>query len=56
MDVDKLNADFAALADKINELDDLDYSDERYDDLEEELHDMEDAFIEEFNEKLMNND
>ena len=52
MDIDKLNADFAALADKINELDDLDYSDERYDDLEEELHDMEDAFIEEFGQDL----
>ena len=52
MDVDKLNADFAALADKINELDDLDYSDERYDDLEEELHDMEDAFLEEFGDDL----
>ena len=52
MDVDKLNADFAALADKINELDDLDYSDERYDDLEEELHDLEDAFIDEFGQDL----
>jgi len=52
MDVDKLNADFAELADKINELDDLDYSDERYDDLEEELHDMEDTFLEEFGDDL----
>ena len=52
MDVEKLNADFAELADKINELDDLDYSDERYDDLEEELHDSEDAFIEEFGTDL----
>ncbi|MCE7990728.1 MAG: hypothetical protein HEP71_02060 [Roseivirga sp.] len=52
MDVDKLNADFALLADKINELDDLDYSDERYDDLEEELHDMEDTFLEEFGNEL----
>lgn len=52
MDIDKLNKDFAEIADKINELDELDYSDERYDDLEEELHDMEDDFIEEFGDYL----
>lgn len=52
MDIDKLNKDFAEIADKINELDELDYSDERYDDLEEELHDMEDDFIEAFGEYL----
>ena len=52
MNVDKLNADFAAIADKINELDDLDYSDERYDDLEEALHDLEDEFLEEFGQEL----
>ncbi|HEY9116307.1 MAG TPA: hypothetical protein VIN11_00695 [Roseivirga sp.] len=52
MDVDKLNKDFALIADKINELDELSYSDERYDDLEEELHDLEDAFIEEFGADL----
>ena len=52
MDVDKLNRDFALIADKINELDELDYNDERYDDLDEELHDLEDAFIEEFGADL----
>ena len=52
MDIEKLNADFALLADKINDLDDLDYNDERYDDLEEELHDLEDAFVEEFGDYL----
>lgn len=52
MDVDKLNEDFAQIADKINELDEMDYSDERYDDLEEELHDLEDDFLEEFGEEL----
>ncbi|WP_421976530.1 hypothetical protein [Roseivirga seohaensis] len=52
MNVEKLNDDFAAIAEKINELDDMDYSDERYDDLEEELHDLEDAFIEEFGSEL----
>ena len=45
MDVDKLNRDFALIADKINELDELDYNDERYDDLEEELHDLEEKTI-----------
>jgi hypothetical protein len=52
MNVNKLNDDFIAIAEKINELDDMDYSDERYDDLEEELHDLEDAFIEEFGSEL----
>ncbi len=52
MDVDKLNQDFALIADKINELDEMDYSDERYDDLEEELHDLEDQFLEEFGQQL----
>ncbi|OEK04911.1 hypothetical protein [Roseivirga misakiensis] len=52
MDIEKLNLDFALIADKINELDELDYSDERYDDLEEELHDLEDAFLEEFGQDL----
>ncbi len=52
MDVDKLNEDFSLIADKINELDELNYSDERYDDLEEELHDMEDEFLEEFGQDL----
>lgn len=52
MDVDKLNQDFALIADKINELDEMDYSDERYDDLEEKLHDLEDEFLEEFGTEL----
>lgn len=52
MDIDKLNADFAQIADKINELDELNYNDEKYDDLEEELHDLEDDFIEEFGDYL----
>lgn len=52
MDVDKLNQDFALIADKINELDEMDYSDERYDDLEEQLHDLEDQFLEGFGQEL----
>ena len=31
---------------------DLEYSDERYDDLEEELHDLEDTFVKEFGQAL----
>jgi len=52
MDVEKLNEDFVALAEKINDLDDLNYSDERYDDLEEELHNLEDTFLEEYGQEL----
>ena len=52
MDIDKLNQDFALIADKINELDEMDYSDERYDELEEQLHDLEDQFLEEFGSEL----
>ncbi len=52
MDVDKLNEDFSLIADKINELDEMDYSDVRYDDFEEELHNMEDEFLEEFGQDL----
>ncbi|MBO3697631.1 hypothetical protein [Roseivirga sp. E12] len=52
MNVDKLNEDFVLIADKINELDEMDYSDERYDDLEEELHDLEDQFLEDFGQDL----
>lgn len=52
MDVDKLNEDFSLIADKINELDEMDYSDARYDDFEEQLHDMEDEFLEEFGQDL----
>lgn len=52
MDVEKLNKDFALIADTINELDELDYNDERYDELEEQLHDLEDEFMEEFGKDL----
>ena len=52
MDVNKLNQDFAIIADKINELDEMDYNDNRYDDLEEELHDLEDQFLADFGTDL----
>lgn len=52
MDVDKLNEDLSLIADKINELDETKYSDALYDDLEEQLHEMEDEFLEVFGEDL----
>ena len=44
MDIDKLNEDFSKIAEMVNQLDSMDYSDEKYDD--EELHDLEDALME----------
>lgn len=52
MDIDKLNDDFAKIAEMVNQLDSMDYSDEKYDDIEEELHDMEDALMDEFGDYL----
>lgn len=52
MDIDKLNDDFAKVAELVIQLDSMDYSDEKYDDLEEELHDLEDTMMEEFGDYL----
>ena len=52
MDIDKLNDDFAKIAELVIQLDSMDYSDEKYDDLEEELHDLEDDMMEEFGDYL----
>lgn len=46
MDTSKLNEDLMALVLKKNELSRLDYNDPTYDTIEEELHDMEDQFLE----------
>ncbi|MDH5398987.1 MAG: hypothetical protein OEX02_12630 [Cyclobacteriaceae bacterium] len=51
-DVKKLDKDFQALAKMKNTLADLDYNDEKYDDVEEKLHDLEDAFLENYGEFL----
>ncbi|MES2733633.1 MAG: hypothetical protein V4714_17950 [Bacteroidota bacterium] len=52
VNADSLNIALIELADKRIELSGLNYSDESYDDLEEELHDMEDAFVEKYGKYL----
>ena len=52
MDIQKLNAAFVAIVEKKLELGTLDYSNEKYDDVEEELHDLEDDLVEEYGEYL----
>ncbi|MDX5345616.1 MAG: hypothetical protein LPK19_00070 [Hymenobacteraceae bacterium] len=52
MDAKALNASLVALISKKEELNKLDYNDSRYDDIEEELHDLEDDFNEEFGDYL----
>ncbi|BDC99738.1 hypothetical protein [Persicobacter psychrovividus] len=52
MDKEKLNEALIALALKRNELTAMSYSDDKYDDVEEELHDLEDDFIDEYGEYL----
>ena len=54
MDREALNKALAALIAKKDELSKIGYDDARYDDLEEELHDMEDDFNEQFGEYLEN--
>jgi hypothetical protein len=52
MDTEALNQAIAALIAKKAELNQLTYNDDRYDDVEEELHDMEDDFNEQFGSYL----
>jgi hypothetical protein len=52
VNADSLNIALIELAEKRIELSGLNYSDESYDDLEEELHDMEDAFVEKYGKYL----
>lgn len=48
----KLNKQLAEIVDLRNELETLSYNDESYDDVEDQLHDVEDEFNEEFGEYL----
>ncbi|MFC5271626.1 hypothetical protein [Adhaeribacter terreus] len=48
MNTENLNKQLVALIEKKQALGKLSYNDERYDDMEEELHDLEDDFNEEF--------
>jgi hypothetical protein len=52
MDVKALNQALVALVEKKNQLSTLNYSDSSYDAVEEELHDMEDAFMDKYGKYL----
>ncbi|MGD1842530.1 MAG: hypothetical protein ACFB0B_16805 [Thermonemataceae bacterium] len=52
MNLKNLNQDLIKIVEKRIELDQLTYDDERYDDLEEVLHDLEDDFIEKYGDYL----
>lgn len=52
MDLQKLEALFNEIVGRRNELSQLSYSDEKYDQLEDEVHDLEDDFSEEYGEVL----
>lgn len=52
MDIKKLNHALVLLVEKTHELNALDYNDQDYDRVEEELHDMEDDFQDEYGEFL----
>lgn len=52
MDIKKLNDDLCELVSRRNLLASLDYNDEAYDRVEEDLHDFEDDFLEAYDEYL----
>ena len=52
MNWDQLDKQLTEIVLKRNQLSKMDYSDDRYDDLEEELHDLEDDFNEAYEEVL----
>lgn len=52
MDIKKLNDDLCELVSRRNLLASLDYNDEAYDRVEEDLHDFEDDFLEEYDAYL----
>lgn len=52
MDTQELNTSLVTLIQKKQELSHLSYNDERYDEVEEELHDLEDAFNDNYGEYL----
>ena len=54
MDIDALDQSLVAIIKKKNELQLVGYQDPRYDQLEEELHDLEDALMEEHGEEMEN--
>jgi len=52
MNWDKLDLELTEIVEKRNQLAEMDYSDANYDDLEEELHDLEDDFNADYEELL----
>ncbi|MDN3671127.1 hypothetical protein QWY93_18010 [Echinicola jeungdonensis] len=52
MDLNKLDTDLTAIVEKRIELSKKTYADPEYDDIEEEVHDLEDDFNEEFGDQL----
>ena len=54
MDINALDQSLVAIIKKKNELQQLGYQDPRYDELEEELHDLEDALMETHGEDMEN--
>lgn len=52
MDIDKLNSDLVELVSRRNLLASIDYNDEAYDQVEEEMHDFEDDFLEAYEDYL----
>ncbi len=52
MNWDKLDKELTEIVERKNQLSQMDYSDESYDDLEEAIHDLEDDFNEEYEEIL----
>lgn len=52
MNWNKLDQDLTVIVEKRIALDKIKYADPEYDEIEEELHDLEDAFNEEFGERL----
>lgn len=48
MDIEKLNSDLVELVSRRNLLASIDYNDQAYDQVEEELHDFEDDFLEKY--------
>ncbi|WP_186756768.1 hypothetical protein [Echinicola salinicaeni] len=52
MDLDKLDKDLTAIVEKRIALSKLTYADDNYDDIEEEMHDLEDDFNDEFGDAL----
>lgn len=52
MDISELDKDIIVLIERKSKLSELDYNSSEYDELEEELHDLEDGFLEKYGDFL----